>query len=117
MLHFQRAKKLSTYANIEVAANMGDSALYYYFILRACFWLQVYSQSHIYWPSFRPLEKANKHGMQKCIGREIETKKFMTHFVLCVGIPIILPLLFGASHAPSFCCLRSQCISDTFFNL
>ena len=39
-------------------------------------------------------------------------RKFMTHFVLCVGVPIILPLLFGASHAPSFCCLRSQCISD-----
>ena len=32
------------------------------------------------------------------IRREIETQKFMTHFVLCVGVPIILPLLFGASH-------------------
>ena len=28
------------------------------------------------------------------IGNEIETRKFRTYFLLCVGVPIILPLLF-----------------------
>ena len=43
-------------------------------------------------------EECHSRFFQKYIGREIETRKFMTNFVLCVGVPIILPLLFGASH-------------------
>ena len=48
-----------------------------------------------------------------CIGREIEMRTFMTQFVLCVGVPIILPLLLRASHTLSFCFSRSQCTSCT----